>query len=53
MACAMEKVKDEKGAPIYDRQMIYHWIDNIREMGNLQSFWERENEVEKMRYEEV
>lgn len=43
MACAMEKVKDEKGMPVYDRQMIYHWIDNIREMGNQQSFWEREN----------
>ena len=46
MTCAMEKVKDEKGTPIYDRQMIYHWIDNIREMGNLQSFWERENGIE-------
>lgn len=44
MACAMESVEDEKGMPVYDRQMVYHWIDNIREMGNLQSFRERENE---------
>lgn len=38
MACAMEKMKDEKGVPLYNRQMIYQWIDNIREMGNQQSF---------------
>lgn len=38
MACAMEKVKDERGVPLYNRQMIYQWIDNIREMGNMQSF---------------
>lgn len=40
MACAMEKVKDSKGNNLYNRQMIYQWIDNIREMGNLQSFRE-------------
>lgn len=38
MACALEKVKDEKGQNVYNRQMIYQWIDNIREMGNMQSF---------------
>lgn len=38
MACSMEKKKDEKGFPLYNRQMVYQWIDNIREMGNLQSF---------------
>lgn len=38
MACALEKVKDEKGQNIYNRQMIYQWLDNIREMGNMQSF---------------
>lgn len=38
MACAMEKVRDEKGNPVYNRQMIYQWLDNIREMGNMQSF---------------
>lgn len=40
MACAMEKVKDERENLVYDRQMIYQWIDNIRQMGNLQSFKE-------------
>ncbi len=38
MACALEKVKDEKEQPIYNKQMVYQWIDNIRVMGNLQSF---------------
>lgn len=38
MACAMEKMKDEKDRLVYNRQMIYQWIDDIREMGNLQSF---------------
>lgn len=38
MACAVEKKKDEKGNHLYDRQMVYQWIDNIREMGNMQSF---------------
>ncbi len=45
MACAMEKVKDENENLVYDRQMIYQWIDNIRQMGNLQSF--REDKKEK------
>jgi len=38
MACAMEKERDGKGNPVYNRQMVYQWIDNIREMGNMQSF---------------
>ena len=38
MACAMEKAEDEDGNPMYNRQMIYQWINNIREMGNMQSF---------------
>ena len=41
MACALEKVKDENGNLVYNRQMIYQWVDNIRQMGNLQSFKER------------
>lgn len=47
MTCALEKVKDEKGVPIYNRQMIYQWINNIREMGNQQSFMERTGETVK------
>lgn len=42
MACAMEKKKDAGGMPLYNRQMVYQWIDNIREMGNLQSFMEKD-----------
>lgn len=38
MACALEQVKDNKGNNVYNRQMIYQWLDNIREMGNIQSF---------------
>lgn len=43
MACAMEKKRDEEGRPLYNRQMVYQWIDNIREMGNLQSFMDTNN----------
>lgn len=39
MACALEKVRDEKGNAVYNRQMIFQWLDNIRKMGNLQSFY--------------
>lgn len=42
MACALEQVKDEKGNHVYNRQMIYQWLDNIREMGNMQSFKSRD-----------
>lgn len=38
LACAMEKARDEEGNLRFNRQNIYQWIDNIREMGNLQSF---------------
>lgn len=44
LACALEKVKDEEGNPVYNRQMIYQWLDNIREMGNLQSFLRKNEE---------
>ncbi|MBQ7781043.1 MAG: hypothetical protein IJ405_03360 [Lachnospiraceae bacterium] len=38
LALALEKCKDEKGAPIYNRTMILQWLDHIREMGIDQSF---------------
>lgn len=40
MACALERVKDENGWPLYSRTMIYEWLNEIRKMGNLQSFQE-------------
>lgn len=39
MACALEKVRDGQGNAVYNRQMIYQWLDNIRKMGNMQSFY--------------
>lgn len=38
IACALEKVRDKDGRPVYNRQMVFQWLDNIRQMGNLQSF---------------
>lgn len=46
MACALEKVRDKEGQPVYNRQMIFQWLDNIRKMGNLQSFCKKNNERE-------
>lgn len=40
MACALEQAKDKNGRPRYSRTMIYEWLDEIRKMGNLQSFQE-------------
>lgn len=44
MACAMEKIRDKQGNPVYNRQMIYQWLDNIRKMGLQQSFMGRSKE---------
>lgn len=38
IACDLEKAKDAKGHYVYNRQMIYDWLDAIRKMGNQQSF---------------
>lgn len=38
MACSLEKVKDKQGNCVYNRQMVYQWLDNIRKMGLQQSF---------------
>lgn len=38
---AMESVKDSEGEQKYTQQMIYEWLDHIREKGNQQSFLER------------
>lgn len=46
MACALEKVRDGCGNAVYNRQMIYHWLDNIREMGNMQSFYRDDKDEE-------
>lgn len=38
MALALEKEHDGKGRSIYNKTMIYEWIDNIRINGNRQAF---------------
>lgn len=38
IACALESVSDVMGNPLYKKSDIYEWLDNIREMGNEQSF---------------
>lgn len=38
LALALEKQKDQKGKPKYNRTMIYQWLDNIRRMGLVQNF---------------
>lgn len=38
MACALEREKGQDGKPIYNKNTIYQWLDNIRINGNRQSF---------------
>ena len=38
LARAMESVTDQYGKPIYNKCDIYDWLDQIRCMGNEQSF---------------
>lgn len=38
VGCAMEMAKDEDGNKKYKKQMVYDWLDRIREHGNQQSF---------------
>lgn len=38
MAIAMEKEKDENGAPLYCSRNIYNWLEAIRQMGDEQRF---------------
>ena len=38
MALALEKAVDKEGKRVYNRTMVYHWLDRIREMGIEQSF---------------
>lgn len=38
MASALESVLDENGEPVYRPSDIYDWINNIRQMSNLQGF---------------
>lgn len=41
LASALENVTDENGNYVYVKSMIYDWIDDVRRMGNDQSFKEQ------------
>ncbi|WP_418417787.1 hypothetical protein [Blautia sp.] len=38
MASGLGQIRDEDGNPVYNKVDIYKWLDDIREMGNRQSF---------------
>jgi len=38
MAYALENKKHPDGSYLYKKDMVYDWIDHIRDMGNMQSF---------------
>ncbi len=38
MAYALEHKKDRTGRNVYQKDMVYDWIDHVRQMGNAQSF---------------
>ena len=40
LASALEQKRDEDGKHVYNKAMIYEWIDEVRQMGNEQSFGE-------------
>lgn len=50
IALAMEKIRDDRGEPVYKRSMIYEWLNNIRRNGQKVSFWNNGN---RERYENL
>ncbi len=46
LALALEKCKDENGERIYNRTMILQWLNNIRKIGNSQSFMQHHTDEE-------
>ena len=45
MAVALEQIKDDNGQFKYSPNQVYHWIDEIREMGIKQSFGTSKNNI--------
>lgn len=45
MALALEKARDEKRRPVYNRNRIYQWLDDIRRMGVEQTFLSSEEMI--------
>lgn len=44
MACSLEQARTKEDMPVYDRMMVYEWLDDIRKFGNLQSFQDETEE---------
>lgn len=38
MAYALENMRDENGEAIYSREMVFEWLENIKKMGQMQTF---------------
>lgn len=38
MACSLELAQGDDGVRLYNQAMIYEWLEEIRKMGNVQSF---------------
>ena len=55
MARALEEKKDDRGKPLYQKTMIYEWLDKIRKMGLEQSFGNQRssNIKEKMQKQDI
>lgn len=49
MALALEKARDSSGKPLYNKNMIYQWLDDIREMGVEQTFLSSEELIRAQR----
>lgn len=47
LACALEQAVNKKGEPVYNRNMIYEWLDDIRKMGIKQAFGNEKEEQMK------
>lgn len=51
LASALEEQRDENGKYIYNKTMVYDWIDDVRRMGNEQSFLAMPPEKERQEEE--
>ena len=47
MAKALESMVEHDGKAVYEKYRIYDWLDDIRKMGNEQSFQYRDRKKEK------
>ena len=43
IALSMEKIRDDRGEPVYKRSMIYEWLNNVRRNSQKVCFWNNGN----------